>query len=379
MADDKKAPAVPERATPAATKPAKVPLNEFLLLPERYCHRDEQELTDIERLRPLVDSIAAEGLQTPPEFFRDEKGRPVIVKGHRRISALRWLADKGTAGFKPNMPVEAIEVSGATLEDLLVRSIIDNVNRLTLSPTERIRAAKAMKDRGVKPERAAATLGISVKTYSRMLLIAENDWMFDLVNKHSVPISYAPLLLEVATKEGRLAELQTDLTEWVAAKDKEIKEQIAAQKKLSAAKQLVKTYVTKPLVDHWVAQLRKKEKLDAEIPKDTEIAIDPDKNQVSINVNAIDMMKTPLPELAKLVSEIESAKQVMVQYLKTRHAIKGPQDVARAAKTQSGGLEFLRKEGLGDLVDDMELKSMEEAETAEGSAEESEGEATEDT
>jgi hypothetical protein len=230
-------------------------------------------------------------------------------------------------------------------------------------PTERIRAAKTLHDSGVPLERAASALDISTKSYSRALLVAQHPWMLDLVTRNCVPISYAPILLEVAKKEKQLAELEQDLTAWVAAKEKEIKEK-AKTAALSASDQLVKSYVPKPLVDHWVAQLRKKEHLDHAVPKAHEVRIDPEKNKVTLKVAGIDLMKTPLAELAELVGEIETVKEVVLQYVKTRHALecpRGPQDAARTAVKQPGGLDFLRSQGLGDLADKIELDLMEEA------------------
>jgi ParB-like chromosome segregation protein Spo0J len=378
MAQERKAPAVPERATQAATRPVKVRLDQFVLVPERYCHRDKAELEDPARLRPLADSIAREGQQTPVEFYRDDKGRLVITKGHRRISALRLLAKDKRAGFAPDMEAEAIEVTGAAPADLVVRSVLDNVNRLSYTPVELVRAARTLRDIGTKEDRAAEALNVSPKTYARMLLIADSPWMFDLVNRNAVPISYAPTLLDVARKEKRLPELEHDLTEWVAAKEKDIKEK-GKTKKLTAAQQLVKSYLTKPLLDHWVAQLRKKEKLDAAVPKPQVVSIDPDANKVSVNIDAR-MDKLPLTELARQVGEMKTATDVMLGYLKTRHAIeasRGPQDAAREAAQQPGGLDFLRSEGLGDLADEVELGLMEEAEYTEGLPEEGTEEATE--
>jgi hypothetical protein len=377
MSSDKQVPGGPERAAQAATKPVKVPLDQFVLLPERYCHRDPAELKDPKRLEPLAASIAAEGLQTPVEFYRDAQGRPVITKGHRRISAQRRLADTKRPGFPPDMPVEAIEVSGASPQDLVVRSVLDNVNRQSYTQAERIRAAKTLHDEGVSPERAANALGTSPKTFSRVLLIAQHPWMFDLVNTNSVPMSYAPTLLEAAVKEKRLSEVEEDLAAWVVAKKRHIKELAKAKTKISPAQQLVKSYMPKPLVDHWVAQIRRHERLDAAVPKPKGVSIDPDTNKVSLKVPEIDMATTPLPELARLVGELETAKQVMVNYLKARHAVQGPQDVAREAVQRPGGLDYLRSEGLGDLADEVELGLMEEAEQAEGLTDEGSPESNE--
>jgi ParB-like chromosome segregation protein Spo0J len=356
------------------TKPVKVRLDQLVLLPERYCHRDPAELNDPARLRSLADRIADEGLQTPVEFYRDGQGRPVITKGHRRISALRLLAKEKRPGFTPDMEVEAVEVSGATEQDLVVRSIVDNVERRDYTPPDLIRAAGAMADNGTPAERAAHALGVSAKTYARLLLVARQPWMFDLVNGNSVPISYAPLLLEVAAREKWLPELQRDLTEWVAAKQQEIKERGRARK-LSPAQRLVKSYLGKPLVDHWVAQIRRKEKLDAAVPKAQAVLIDADANKVSVRINA-DLVKTPLAELARDIAELETAKAVMLGYVKARHAVegpKGPQDAAREAAQDPAGLAFLRSEGLTDLADEVELGRREEAERTEEAAEGGEG------
>ena len=63
MAEIKKAQEVPERATQAVTRPMTVPLSEFVLEPERYCHRDPAELTDRDNLEPPSASSASEALR----------------------------------------------------------------------------------------------------------------------------------------------------------------------------------------------------------------------------------------------------------------------------------------------------------------------------
>src|SRR3954463_6268352 len=113
MATDQDAPAAPERATQAETRPATIRLSEFLLKPEVYSHRDPEDLTDRDRLKPLMDSLVTEGLQNPVEFYRDAGGRPVPTKGHRRISAMLQLASENTPGFAPDMAVPAVEVLDA--------------------------------------------------------------------------------------------------------------------------------------------------------------------------------------------------------------------------------------------------------------------------
>jgi hypothetical protein len=46
MAKEREAPAGPERATRAMTGPAKVRLDQLVLMPDRYCHHDLRQLND---------------------------------------------------------------------------------------------------------------------------------------------------------------------------------------------------------------------------------------------------------------------------------------------------------------------------------------------
>lgn len=353
MEKDVKVPVVPERATQAATRPVMVPLNEIILVPKKFCHRNDAELTDVKKLRPLMDSIAAEGLQDPIEIVRDEQGRPVLVKGYRRASSLKALAKGLTPGFTHDMPVPAVEVTGATEKDLVLRSILDNINRNNYSDTERICAALTLKEVGVSPERAASALGVSVKTYNRDLIVAEHDWMLKHVTQNAVTPTNASKLLEKAVKHGQTEQLKTDLAEWIAKTEAEITKK-QGKKALRPAQQLVKSKLTKPLVDRWLAQIAKREPFDGLVPVKFEVDIDAEAETVSFKASEIELKKVPLTELAKLVSDMETAKQVMTNYLKTRHAVEsaqGPQHLARIETRKPSGLDFLRKEGLEDLAE----------------------------
>jgi hypothetical protein len=383
MSNEKKPPDSPGRQAQAVTRPVKVRLDQLVLEPARFSHRDEVELTDPARLRPLADSIFANGLQVPIEIFTDDKGRRVVDSGYRRTSALRLLAKEKKPGYAPDMEVPAVEVSGATPQQLLLRSIADNCNRLTLSQTERIRATKTLADGGVSKEDAAKAFGVSTKQYERDLLIAQHPWMYDLVFKNAFTPSNASRLLEAAVAEKRVAELEAGATAWVGDTEGKIAEAKKKKKDLTAAQQLVRTYMTPALLNHWLAQIKKKEDLTAVEPAaaDFEVRIEPEANRVSIGAAEIDLMMVPREKLAEYVVEVESAKKVMLTYLKARKVVEaqGPQDVAREESKNPTGLEVLREAGLGDLADEVELKRMEEAEQArrpaEGQAEEaSEGE-----
>jgi hypothetical protein len=348
----------PDPATRATTRPVKIRLDHLLLKPETYSHRDPAELNieKPEKIRSLADNIAEIGLQTPVEFYREKDGQPVVTKGHRRVSALRLLAKENKPGFTPDMLVEAIEVSGVSQKELVVRSVVDNVFRLDYSDADRIRAAKTLSEFDVDEKRAAKSLGISVKTYLRLLLVSNHPWMFDLINRNCMPISYAPNLLEAAERKKRILELEQYLAKWVPEKEDAI-ELLKKTQTLSVTKQLVKSYVSKPLVDHWIAQILKEENLNDIVPRTQEVTIDPEKRKVSLNIHEVDVFDKPLPEMAKLVGEIETAKQLMLRALKVRHAMeaaRGPQDSSGQVNPASEGLDYLRAEGLGDLADQVE-------------------------
>jgi hypothetical protein len=118
MAKEKEAPAVAKRETQAETRPTKVRLCDFVLQPERYSHRSKEQFKK-ERLQALMDSLVSEGQQVPIEFFRDKDGRPVVLKGHRRVYGERYLADDHVPHFTHDMEVDALEVVNATPEDRL--------------------------------------------------------------------------------------------------------------------------------------------------------------------------------------------------------------------------------------------------------------------
>ncbi|HEY3836914.1 MAG TPA: hypothetical protein VGL72_10100, partial [Bryobacteraceae bacterium] len=47
-------------------------------------------------------------------FYRNAQGVPVVIKGARRVHALRLLAQRGVSGFSPAMSISAKEVPPPT-------------------------------------------------------------------------------------------------------------------------------------------------------------------------------------------------------------------------------------------------------------------------
>src|SRR5262245_28226931 len=103
-----------ERVTQAKAMPTLVPLNELDMLENVFCHRGPDGL-DSANVADLFDSLILEGLQVPVEFYRDKDNRKILVKGHRRVTACRILAQRNTPMFTLDMKIPAIEVSEAPI------------------------------------------------------------------------------------------------------------------------------------------------------------------------------------------------------------------------------------------------------------------------
>lgn len=356
MTEPLKPPDIPERATQATTRPMTVPLDEFVLMPELYCPRDPLELTDDTRQETLMNSLTVEGQLSAVEFFRRDDGKPVPTRGHRRITAMRRLAERNTPGFTPKMPVQAIEVLGATPQDLLCRAVADN-NRNNYTVIERIRAAKTLHDGGVETKRAAYALIISEKQYLRDLRIAQCPSMFDYVVAEDIGATQASELLEAAEIFGRIPQLLEHFDKWVEETKKQIRHRASREGKAGKTVK-IKAALTKPLVDHWIDLLRGNQPLDDRLSAPSEagiVNIDPDHNTVTFKETAIDLLKVPLPVLATRLAELKSSAQVMLGYLKKRFVVEGsegPQAMAREEGHQLD-LSFLRDEGLDELADSL--------------------------
>jgi ParB-like chromosome segregation protein Spo0J len=290
MANDKTTketePEILERASQAITKRCKARLDEVAFDTDRYCHRDEDALT-ADNLKTLMDSLVLEGLQVPIEFHVDGEGKKVLVKGHRRVTACRLLADKNTPGFSRDMEVDAIQVQNATVEDLLIRSVADNEVRLNLSRIGRIKVAKKLYDAGVQTERAARALGISPKSYERDLLIARNVWMFQHVIDDSIAPTPAYVLLSEAEKGGRIKELKEDLDAWIAAKKRMIREKEKIRKakdnkELRPAEKMVRRYMPNHLIEHWLELLRKQQRFDEDAQWNFSAGVDRENDKLRI-------------------------------------------------------------------------------------------------
>lgn len=282
---------------------------------ELYCHRDAASL-EPNSIKLFAEQILREGLQTLLEVtVRD--GVTTLIKGHRRVAALKELARTNQHGYSLDMEVPAFRVVDADLVTLLVRSVSDNENRKNYDAHERIRAAKTMYDHGAPTPRAASAMGISVSSFERALLIAQHTWMFELIAKKCVDPTPAYTLLAAATKAKRLEDLQRFLGRWIAIQDRKIQAKRVAKaevgKELSAAESSVKRYMQTYLWRAWTRQLKAGEELQYDAKWRFGAELDPETRRLSIASLNLNLARASHADVA----DIRSKLAALVEDLRT--------------------------------------------------------------
>lgn len=322
-----------------------------------FCHRDPVEL-EPSSLTKLKESVILEGLQVPIEFYRDDQGNVILLKGHRRVTVCRILAGENEAGFTLDMEIDAIEVIKGTPEDRLIRSISDNEVRATLDRMGRIRVAKKLHDAGVSSKRAARAMGLSVKQYERDLLIAKYPWMFQHVIDGSIAPTQAFDLLNAAEKAKRVNELKEDLDAWIAGKKQKIREKermlkASSLKDLSPAEKLVKKFLVNHLVDHWIELLGKAQRFDEDAHWNYSASLDAESKKLSIPSVTLDLKKDSYEKLAKVGSKLSLMAKLLQPFITSRRDEERGEG-AQQAPEAIYDLDYLRNLGVDDLADNLE-------------------------
>jgi hypothetical protein len=328
-------------------------LGQIVLRPDLYCHRPAEELTE-DRLASLMESIRTEkGIQVPVEVAYGPDGLPVLTRGYRRISAARLLADQRVAGFSLDMPVPAVVVRGLSDQDLLVRSVLDNENRKSHGPVDRLVVARRFYEAGIQSARAASALGVAEKTYQRDLRVARQPWLVDLVKADKVAPSTAATLLEAVEKEGREAEFQEDLEAWVGRTEQRVQalERLrkAEGKGLTAAERQVKNYLTRELLGRWLADLRQGRPFEEKAEWTLPVSLEPDKGVLQVERTRIDLNAAEVEDLAKAAAKFSHLAKEMVRYIELRSLL--GQAAGGSGDPAGLDLEFLRASGLTEVAD----------------------------
>ncbi len=145
-----------------------------------------------EEIKELAESIKEFGV-LQPIIVREKNGKYEIVAGERR-----WRAAK-IAGLS-RIPAVVKEVSD---EEMMILSLVENLQREDLNPIERARAIKILKEEmGLTDEEISKYLGKSRSTVTNILRILNLPLeVLDLVADGKISEGHARVLLRLNDKE----------------------------------------------------------------------------------------------------------------------------------------------------------------------------------
>ena len=180
--------------------------DQIALATEAYCHRDNEKLK-AEKLEGLAASLAQEGQQTPLIVVQGEKDQFQLIAGHRRYYALKKASEDQLPGCSLDMEVLVTVITQGEgqsdkdfQEDVLVRSVSDNENRISFDDNERLRIAKLFRERGVDAKRGMAALSLKDSQYTRYMHIVSTEWLYEAVRSGELKGTNAARLVEEAKK-----------------------------------------------------------------------------------------------------------------------------------------------------------------------------------
>jgi ParB-like chromosome segregation protein Spo0J len=265
-----------------------------------YCHRQSDALKD-DRLAPLADNLVSEGQGTPMTVYDSGKRDPslgiiyILIGGFRRFFALLFGIKQNLDHNRINesMEVDVVEiVQGADQtdeefrQDLLVRSIAENEQRVQFSTTEKLAIVKQCKASRIPNPRAASALAMSESQFGRFAAIVEHDWLHDYVVDNCIGATDAAALVQLAKNKDRVDDLRQHLDTWVAAHqamiDAEAEELRQIKKKLSGSAAHVKKYASPKLMKYWQDCLEHGRPLDNNVDLVFGIRIDRVKGTIEI-------------------------------------------------------------------------------------------------
>jgi ParB family chromosome partitioning protein len=153
------------------------------------------------KFREIVENISKVGLKKPITVSRREGDDGFdLVCGQGRLEAFVACGAK-------DIPALVVEIS---LEDRLLRSLVENLTRRTRSWMEMSRDLVALKERGHSASEIAALIGVSEGYVTQIMRLVENgeSRLVAAVERGDIPITAA---LEIATSDD--ATIQRSLQE----------------------------------------------------------------------------------------------------------------------------------------------------------------------
>ena len=187
----------------------------------------------------------------------------ILVAGHRRLRALKLLAEANVAGFSLHMDVKACEILDGHRHDYLLWSVADNVIREQIDELHRVKRPFSCSREGVDHTRIKVDLNLPDSTFERYRRLARSPWMLEHVERNEIGLTDAHQLLEAAGGNGgavALEHLRKDLARLVAVAKTKIqdkREELAERhKELKGSEAMVKSYFPAHLVKKWVLDLK---------------------------------------------------------------------------------------------------------------------------
>lgn len=151
-----------------------------------------RKLRDIEE---LAASLRDHGLLQPLVVRRDEgeSGQYILVAGHRRMAAIKFLQSNGWATDWRSVPVL---IRDEPMDQATVLSLVENLQREDLTPTEESDAlGRLVRERGWSTRKIASVIHRSQAYVSRRLRVYEDPALRRLVLTDRLAVSVAEELL----------------------------------------------------------------------------------------------------------------------------------------------------------------------------------------
>jgi ParB family chromosome partitioning protein len=196
-----------------ATSPRSfVPLNKLVLSPT-YQARPENPAAPLP-LTELAASIEAAGLLHNLIVVRGARGLHEVCAGGRRLRAMALLVEHGR--WAENQPVPVLVVP---VEQALMASLIENVEREALNPADEFAAFARLIDSGRSVEDVAAAFGVTPQVVKRRLkLAAVSPALLTLFREGGIGLDCLMVLASI-DDPVRQEQLWQQLPEWNRSAD----------------------------------------------------------------------------------------------------------------------------------------------------------------
>jgi ParB/RepB/Spo0J family partition protein len=158
--------------------------------------RNSRRIYDEHKLAELADSIREHGV-LQPILVAPVSDRFEVIAGNRRLQAARM------AGLKR---IPALVRSNVEESRRLLVNLVENAQRVDLSPTERIAAVRQLASVGLGVREIARGTGLSPGTVSRWVRIADNPPLLRALDEGRIDL-FRAMHLAAVRDQSALAEL----------------------------------------------------------------------------------------------------------------------------------------------------------------------------